>query len=119
MADKLDKIPLDQLSAALLKALRQLDGTLRSTQMLANRLNDDVAPEARATLQSARDAMQSAQAVLSEQSPLQGDLHDALKQLSRASRALADLSDQLERHPESVVWGKGKNNDASDLQEKH
>jgi paraquat-inducible protein B len=67
-----------------------------------------VTPEIAAALADARRALQNAESTLSERSALQGDLHDALSQLSRAARALAELSDFLEQHPESLIRGKGR-----------
>ncbi|MDB5986208.1 MAG: hypothetical protein JWR16_1261 [Nevskia sp.] len=106
IADKLDKMPLDQISSQLLTTMRSLDATLHSTSALVDKLNTDVAPEAKAALADARKAMDAAQATLSQESPLQSNLRDTLKQLSRSARALADLSDYLERHPESLIRGK-------------
>ena len=107
LAFKLDQVPLDQISAQLVGSLHYLQEMLRSTSLLVNRLNDQVAPEAAAALGDARKALQAAHATLSDSSPLQSDLHDTLKQLSRSARALADLSDFLEQHPEALVRGKG------------
>jgi paraquat-inducible protein B len=71
-------------------------------------LNQEVAPEAAAALSSTREAMKSLGSTLSEASPLQSDLRDTLRQLSRSARTLADLSDYLEQHPESLLRGKPK-----------
>ena len=106
IATKLDKVPVDQISSQLLMTMRSLDATLHSTTALVDKLNNDVAPEAKAALVDARQAMDAAQATLSQESPLQSDLRDTLKQLSRSARALAELSDYLERHPESLIRGK-------------
>jgi paraquat-inducible protein B len=50
--------------------------------------------------------MKAAESTLSDASPLQSDLRDTLKQLSHSARTLADLSDYLEQHPESLLRGK-------------
>ena len=36
------------------------------------------------------------------------DLHAALEELTRAARAVKDLADTLERHPEALLRGKGE-----------
>jgi paraquat-inducible protein B len=106
IATKLDQVPVDQLSAQLLKTLQEFQGTLRGTSALVGHLNDDVAPEVTAALGSARQALKAVESTLSDASPLQNDLRDTLKQLSRSARTLADLSDYLEQHPESLIRGK-------------
>jgi paraquat-inducible protein B len=106
IATKLDQVPVDQISAQLLKTLQELQGTLRGTSALVGHLNDDVAPEVTAALGNARQALKAVESTLSDSSPLQGDLRDTLKQLSRSARTLADLSDYLEQHPESLIRGK-------------
>ena len=106
IATKLDQVPLDQISAELLKTLQQLHSTLRGTTTLMDHMNQDVAPEATAALGNAKQALKALESTLSDASPLQSDLRDTLKQLSRSARTLADLSDYLEQHPESLIRGK-------------
>ena len=106
IATKLDQVPVDQISAQLLKTLQELQGTLRGTSALVGHLNDDVTPEVTAAIGSARQALKAVESTLSDASPLQSDLRDTLKQLSRSARTLADLSDYLEQHPESLIRGK-------------
>ena len=106
IATKLDQVPLDQISAELLKTLQELHTTLRGTTSLVDHLDADVAPEATAALGNAKQALKALESTLSDTSPLQGDLRDTLKQLSRSARTLADLSDYLEQHPESLIRGK-------------
>ena len=106
IASKLDQVPLDQISAQLLSTLHELQGTLRGASALVGHLNDDVTPEVTAALGNARQALKAVESTLSDTSPLQGDLRDTLKQLSRSARTLADLSDYLEQHPESLLRGK-------------
>jgi len=106
IATKLDQVPVDQISAQLLKTLQELQNTLHGTSALVGHLNDDVAPEVTAALGNARRALKAVESTLSDASPLQSDLRDTLKQLSRSARTLADLSDYLEQHPESLIRGK-------------
>jgi paraquat-inducible protein B len=70
-------------------------------------------PEVLRTLQGTRDAAQSAQEAmhnLSELSapgaPLRADAEASLRELSQAARSLRAFSDQLEREPNSIVFGK-------------
>ena len=106
IATKLDQVPVDRISAQLLKTLQDLQETLHGTSALVGHLNDDVTPQVTAALGNARQALQAVESTLSDASPLQSDLRDTLKQLSRSARTLADLSDYLEQHPESLLRGK-------------
>ena len=52
--------------------------------------------------------MATLEKTLHSESPTQGDLRTALEEFTKASRAIRDLADTLERHPESMIFGKGK-----------
>ena len=44
--------------------------------------------------------------MLDSDSAVQQDLDDALRQVGKAARSLATLTDMLERHPDSLIFGK-------------
>ncbi|MEX3985490.1 intermembrane transport protein PqiB [Paraburkholderia sp. EG287A] len=96
---KLDKVPFDEIGNNLNSALKNADG-------LFKQLNTQVAPEARDTLSAAKQTFSSAQATLQQDSPLQSDVHSALKELTRTLQSLNMLADYLERHPEALLQGK-------------
>lgn len=100
IAEKLDKVPLDSIGI-------ELNKTLTSTSKLMEKANADVLPEVKATLETVKKAVDNAeQAMLKEESPLQEDAREALRELSRAAQSLRTLTDYLERHPEGLIWGK-------------
>jgi paraquat-inducible protein B len=103
---KLEKIPFDVIGEDLRKALVSLDTTLKTVDRTANRIDHDVVPELKATLENARKAFESAQKTLAQDSPVQSDLRDALREVGRASEALRALADSIERQPESLLRGK-------------
>jgi paraquat-inducible protein B len=103
---KLEKVPFDQIAIDLRRALQSLDGTAKRAETLLTRLNDDVAPELRATLEDARKTIKSVDAAVSSDSPLQGNLNDTLTEVTRMSERLRELVDEIERHPESLIRGK-------------
>src|SRR5450830_139527 len=105
---KIDQVPFEKLSAQLLTALTTLNKTLESTEKLSSHLDTEVTPELTSTLKEARATLTSANAVLSEDAPVQQDLRDALKQVAKSARSLANLTDTLERHPDALVFGKEK-----------
>jgi len=98
IAKKLDKVPFDQIG-------NNLNTALKSANSLFNQLDTQVAPEAKDTLEQAKKTFGTAQQALSQDSPLQNNLQQALEQLNRTLQSLNSLADYLERHPESLLRG--------------
>ncbi len=96
---KLDKVPFDQIGS-------ELRDTLHGTNALIHRLDTELAPEAKAMLASARQAMESASRSLAADSPLEQGLTGTLEELRRAAQSLRGLADYLQRHPEALLRGK-------------
>jgi paraquat-inducible protein B len=105
---KIDAMPLQRLGLDADAALITLRETLETTNRLADRLERDVTPEARATLIEARRALAAVDQTLASDAPLEQDLRQSLKQLTRAAEALRSLADYLERHPEALLRGKAR-----------
>jgi len=92
--------------------------TIRETQALVKNVNSEIAPLAKriariseetgATLKKARDAMEMIEDSVGSESALAARLPDTLKELERAARSVRLLAEELNRHPEAVVWGKKK-----------
>ena len=79
---------------------------MNSATLLAEKLNNDVAPEMIVALKDAQETLNAAGRILSEDAPLQQDLRQTLQELSRTAISLRVLMDYLERHPESVIRGR-------------
>ncbi|HKA35153.1 MAG TPA: MlaD family protein [Candidatus Binatia bacterium] len=111
---KLDKVPLEAIGADISKALVTLDQMLQGADKAVNRIDAEVTPELKTTIEGIRTTLVSADGVLKnadatlvgKDAPAQQDLRDALQEVTRASRSLRVLSDYLERHPESLIRGK-------------
>jgi paraquat-inducible protein B len=103
---KLEKLPLDETVADLRQALQSLDVTIKDVDKMVLRMNAEVVPEVRGTLEDARKALGAAKQTLSADAPLQQDLREALRELARAAQSLRGLTDYLDRHPESLLRGK-------------
>ncbi len=69
---------------------------------------DDTAQAARQTLAAADQAMQRIDRALAEDSPLRVEALRALRDISGAVRSVQAVTDYLQRHPESLLRGKGK-----------
>jgi paraquat-inducible protein B len=106
IARSLSKVHFDELSYRLASALTSLDQTLKSADKVLNNVDNNLAPQIQATLAEAQAAMKSANQILGEDAPLQGELGDALLQVSRAAKSVNALVDYLQRHPESLLRGK-------------
>lgn len=111
---KLEKLPLDAIGEDLRKTLASLDQTLQDAGRAVNRIDGEVTPGLKTTLEDLRGAINAADRVLKNtdttlvgrEAPAQQDLRDALQEITRAARSLRVLADYLERHPESLIRGK-------------
>jgi paraquat-inducible protein B len=111
---KLDKLPLDAIGDDLRKALVSLDQTLKDASKAVNRIDADVTPGLKTTLDDLQGTIGVVDRVLKntdatlvgKDAPAQQDLRDALQEITRAARSLRVLADYLERHPESLIRGK-------------
>ena len=106
IATKINKIPFEELGKDMRVSLATLNKTLAGAEKLAASLNDNVSPEMTAALKDVRKTVNSANAVLQTDTPLQQDLRQTLQELTRAAGSMRVLTDYLERHPESLLRGK-------------
>lgn len=120
IASKIEKLPLEELAGDAKKTIRSLDATLKSAEKLLKNVDDSVIPEARTvlletrqsledvrkTLDEARKTMGGVSQVLAGDAPVQLDLRETLREVSRAAQSLRLLGDYLEQHPESLLRGK-------------
>ena len=98
--NKLDKVPFDQIGAAL-------RDTLNSTSRLMAQLDKQVAPQARDVLKQAQVSLQSLNQLLGPDAPLPSNTQNAMAQIDRAARSLRALADYLQAHPEALLRGRG------------
>ena len=96
----------------------RVETTLQTTQELAGEFKGQVGPvvsDLKKTLEQAGDAMAQAQRALAaaesnyaEGSAFHHQLSETLEGVTEATRSFQTLADYLERHPNSVIVGKGK-----------
>jgi len=106
ISKKLESMPIDQIGGDLRVALQSLNRTLVSAEQMVKRMDKDIAPAAKSTLDDARRMLNTAERTLASDAPLQQDLRSSLRELSRAAQSLRELTDLLERQPESLIRGK-------------
>lgn len=119
LARKLDKLPLEATVADVRSSLRALERTLAATERAVERLDSELVPQAgrtladlsrtlasvEKTLAGAQRSLAAIDGVLAEDAPVQQDLRDTLREISRAAEALRSLADFLERNPGSILRG--------------
>jgi paraquat-inducible protein B len=108
LGDTLQNVKRLSESKELLEAVQALNETLQHTRQLVQNLDSNVAPAIRTTLDQAQKTLVSVEGTLGKNSPLQHEMTQALKELAEAARALRILADYLERHPDAIIFGKGK-----------
>lgn len=97
---KIDQVPFDTIG-------RNLDSTLRSADQVLKRVDTELAPEARTLLVEARAALAAAERnLLADDAPVQRDAQATLESLERMARAMRELADYLQRHPQSLLRGR-------------
>jgi len=129
IAKKLENVPLEELSADVRTSLRSLNAALAKVGALAATAERDLTPElkttlaemrktlqgvqstmadARVAIERAQRTLQAAQGTLASDAPVQTDLRDTLREVSRAAEAVRNLADMLEREPQSLLRGKSR-----------
>ena len=107
IAKKLDAIPYDQLATDLHKDMTDLDTSLKHVDALVQHIDTGVVPEAQKTLGDARKAVDDLRKTLGTVDQTVGpQATNTLTELSKAAASIKNLSDYLERHPESLLKGK-------------
>ncbi|MES2563130.1 MAG: MlaD family protein, partial [Pseudomonadota bacterium] len=120
IARKLESLPIQEIGADLRR-------TLQSAATVLQRVDKEIAPEARDTLVETRKAMAdarvavndarkaitaveraaaSAERTITAVEPLPLEASDAMREIARAAEAFRVLADYLERHPEALIRGK-------------
>ena len=73
---------------------------------LSANFDGQLAPAAVKAIEEFRTTLNELRKNFGTQSPLSGEAHQALTEFSKAARSLRNLTDYLERHPESLLQGK-------------
>ena len=133
LTDTIKELPLEELVDRILKLVENVDNvvnspdlkgsisalheTLKSANKLVHKVNGEVGPlitsvektsgAAQAALKQAQESLALTENVLAEDSPALNELTNALRDISAAARSLSALTDYLQRHPESLLRGKG------------
>ncbi len=90
-------------------AIQEAKGTIKNIDGRIGRLGDGferTIKAAEATIAVAEKTLVNIEVNVGENSPLFYELNKSLEDLRGLTRSIRILADHLERHPESVIWGK-------------
>ena len=111
IVEKFEKIPIEQIGKDLQKTMAHLSKTSEDLQKTVKNLDESVLPAANATLEQTRNTLIKVDRLLNADSPTGHELKRALAELADAARNISILMDYLERHPDSVIFGKEQSNE--------
>lgn len=100
IANKIEKIPFDEIGA-------DLRATLGNASRLLARLDKQVMPEAQKALREAARSLAEVNNMLSSEYGLAANTERTMRELDRAARSLRGLADYLQVHPEALLRGRG------------
>ncbi len=125
---KIEKIPFDDISNDTKKTIATLDQTLKDANKILGRINTEIVPEVKTTIENLKRAIATAERALGkaehtlgaaegvlgkadktltgQDSPVAQELRDALQEVARAARALRVFTEYMESHPEALIKGK-------------
>lgn len=78
---------------------QSVSGIVKNTDRLVKKLDNETLPEVNKVLKNA-------DALLASDSPMQTDLRETLRELSKAAGSLKRLADMLDQQPQSILIGK-------------
>ncbi len=129
LVDKIDDVPIAELSQSMLSAIQGIDSLVHSpelwgmivaaerafneTTVILADINDQIGPvsadvaEATAAMKRALAAADTLLVTLRGVAvENQADVYTTVKELSETARSLRNLLDYLQRHPDAMIWGK-------------
>ncbi|MEO6075572.1 MAG: MlaD family protein, partial [Dokdonella sp.] len=99
IVEKVNDIPFDQIGKNLNNSLAGLDKTIQ-------RVNGEVLPSLKDTLDGAKTTLGSVNGVVGDDSKFLADLSQTLREVQRMARSLRVFGDYLDRHPEALIRGR-------------
>ena len=94
-------------SPELRESLASLEQILAEVRQLSVSANTETLPRINAALGQLDRTLIELNGALSADAPLRHELRAAMRELAGAGRALRELAELLDRHPESLIRGKG------------
>ncbi len=105
--DRLEKVPTDEIGRDVKTAVNSLDNVLRRTDVMVGQINETTLPELAKTLERLQSSLSEIEKGYGKDSSTNQELRKALDELGEAARSIRVLTEYLQRHPESLIRGKG------------
>jgi len=114
--NKIESIPFDEIGKDTKKAIVTLDQTLKEAKTVLGRVDTEIVPEMKVTLQKLKRAVDAAERVLvntdktllGPDAPATHELREAMQELAGAARSVRVFVEYLDKHPEALVSGKSQ-----------
>lgn len=95
-------------SKELERSIAELELALKQVHETARDLNKDVVPPLSLALKQAQVTLKSLDEVVAPDSAFYLEIKRMLREISAAARSVRGFADYLERHPEALIKGKGR-----------
>ncbi len=102
ITSRLEKVPFEQIG-------NELNETLKQAKEFTGKLNNETAPQLKATLAELEKTLKELQATVGKDSPLNYNAKKTFEELTLTLRSLRELTETLDKKPESLIFGKGGN----------
>ena len=116
LLDRMGNIPFEEIGQDLHLVLKNLNKTIKQGDVVLKHIDKKVTPEftstlkqVKKTLEQAKESLAAMEKFVGSDSPLNQDARHALSELAAAAQSMRVLTDYLERHPDSLIYGKGNN----------
>ena len=104
----MDELPVKEMSQELGDTLKEARISMREIDALSRNLNRQTAPALTKALEQLTLTLNDLEDSLGSDSPTNYQLQQTLHEMTMTSRSLRGLTDYLERHPDSLIYGKGQ-----------
>ncbi len=131
LLNKIEKLPLEEIANSLRNTIQgaerlvtseelrqsivELNATLKNASKISADMNTTITPELYSALSQLNNTLQQSQKTIAEvgdsvnqNSPLYRELVRAMKELADAAQSIRTMADYLERHPDALIYGKGR-----------
>lgn len=106
MSKAVGQIPVQELSHDLRTTIQSTNNAMQHLATLSQTLDSQTMPTIAKALEQLGVTLADLDASLGSDSPANYQLRQTMQEVSTAVRSLRGLTDYLERHPESLIYGK-------------
>jgi paraquat-inducible protein B len=107
ITSRLEKVPFEQIGNELNEALKEAKLTLKQAGEFTGKLNNETAPQLKATLDDLQKTLVEVQGTIGKDSALNYNAKKTFEELTLTLRSLRELTETLDKQPQSVIFGKG------------